>query len=288
MYPLGPSCFGSARHDGPGGALQAEFRFWSIRFAEIVSKGAGAGPDLCHVLQRIHLLTRNYMFLGHFGVAFGAKPQQPRVSLGTLFLAAQLADLVWPTLLLLGVERVNIVPHATAANALDFVHYPFSHSLLSELVGGLLLGLVYWLVNRNVKGALLVGLLVPSHWLLDLVVHHPDLPLYPGHSPLLGMGLWNHLAITQVVEFALLGVGLWLYVRRTQARNGVGRYGLLGLVAFLVLSHVSSIFSPPPTSVEFIGWGAQLMWLTVLLAYWVDRNREVIGETPLVSVPSIS
>ncbi|MBF9221862.1 hypothetical protein [Hymenobacter ruricola] len=228
------------------------------------------------------------MFLGHFGVAFGAKTQQPRVSLGTLFLAAQLADLVWPTLLLLGVERVNIVPHATAANALDFVHYPFTHSLLAELVGGLLLGLIYWVVRRNVPGAVLVGLLVPSHWLLDLVVHQPDLPLYPGHSPLLGLGLWNHLALTQVVEFALLGLGLGLYVRRTRARNGVGRYGLLGLVAFLVVSHLASIFSPPPTSVAFIGWGAQLMWLTVLLGYWVDRNREATAETRPASAPSIS
>ena len=228
------------------------------------------------------------MFLGHFGVALGAKTQQSRVSLGTLFLAAQLADLVWPTLLLLDVERVNIVPHATAANAFDFVHYPFTHSLLGELVGGLVLGLIYWLMRRNAQGALLVGLLVPSHWLLDLVVHQPDLPLYPGHSSLLGLGLWNHLAITQVVEFALLGLGLWLYVRRTRARNGAGRYGLLGLLAFLVLSHLASIFSPPPASATLIGWGGQLLWLPVLLAYWVDRNRELIGETHPVSVPSIS
>ncbi|MFC6221720.1 hypothetical protein ACFP2F_00585 [Hymenobacter artigasi] len=228
------------------------------------------------------------MFLGHFGVAFGAKTQPPSVSLGTLFLAAQLADLVWPTLLLLGVERVDIVSHATAANALEFVHYPFTHSLLTEVVGGLLLGLVYWLVRRNAQGALLVGLLVPSHWLLDLVVHQPDLPLFPGHSPLFGLGLWNHLAVTQVVEFALLGLGLWMYMRRTRARNGVGRYGLLGLVAFLVVSHLASIFSPPPASMDFIGWGGQLLWLPVLLAYWVDRNREASGETRPAFAPSIS
>jgi len=232
------------------------------------------------------------MFLGHFGVSFGAKTLQPRVSLGTLFLAAQLADLVWPTLLLLGVERVRIVPHATAANALDFVYYPFTHSLAGELVAGLLLGLVYWLVRRNGRGAMLVGLLVPSHWLLDLVVHTPDLPLFPGHSPLFGFGLWNQLALTQVVEFALLGAGLWQYVRHTRARNGVGRYGLLGLVAFLVLVHVGSLFSPPPASVEALGWSGQLFWVIVLLAYWVDRNREASGqprgETPLASAPSIS
>ena len=232
------------------------------------------------------------MFLGHFGVGFGAKTLQPRVSLGTLFLAAQLADLVWPTLLLLGVERVSIVPHATATNAFSFIYYPFTHSLVGELVAGLLLGLAYWLLRRNGRTAVLVGLLVPSHWLLDVVVHIPDLPLYPGTSPLLGLGLWNHVALTQVVEFTLLGAGLWLYTWHTKARNKAGSYGLVGLVAFLVLVHVGSLLSPPPASVGALGWSGQLFWLIILLAYWVDRNREVSGqasgETRPASVPSIS
>ncbi|MFD1870805.1 hypothetical protein [Hymenobacter bucti] len=232
------------------------------------------------------------MFFGHFGVGFGAKTLRPRVSLGTLFLAAQLADLVWPTLLLLGIERVRIVPHFTATNAFDFEYYPFTHSLVGELVAGLLLGLAYWLLRRNRRDALLVGLLVPSHWLLDLVVHTPDLPLYPGPSPLFGFGLWNQFALTQVIEFALLSAGLWLYVRRTRARNGAGRYGLLGLVAFLVLIHVGGLFSPPPTSVAALGWSGQLFWVTVLLAYWVDRNREVSGlsgsDTLRAPAPAVS
>lgn len=230
------------------------------------------------------------MFLGHFGAGFGAKTLQPRVSLGTFFLAAQLADLLWPTLLL-GIERVDIVPQATATNAFRFVYYPFTHSLVGELVAGLVLGLLYWVVKRNAKGALLVGLLVPSHWLLDVVVHTPDLPLYPGPSPLFGFGLWNQVALTQVLEFALLGAGLWLYGRETTARNGKGRYGLLGLVAFLVLIHVGSLLSPPPASVEALGWSGQLFWVIVLLAYWVDRNREGRSlpgsETLETAVPSL-
>lgn len=214
------------------------------------------------------------MFLGHFGVGFGAKTLQLRVSLGTLFLAAQLADLVWPTLLLLGIERVRIAPHFTAVNGFDFVYFPFTHSLVGELVAGLLLGLLYWVVRRNGLGAVLVGLLVPSHWLLDLVVHVPDLPLYPGASPLVGFGLWNHLVPTLVVEFGLFGAGLWLYWRRTTARNRVGRYGLPVLVVFLAVAYLSSVFGPPPASVRALAWSAQLFWLTILLAYWVDHNRE--------------
>lgn len=116
----------------------------------------------------------------------------------------------------------------------------------------------------------------------------PDLPLYPGPSPLLGLGLWNHLALTQVIEFVLLGVGLWGYGCRTTARKKVGRYGLLGLVAFLVLVHVGSLLSPPPASVGALGWSGQLFWLTILLAYWVGRHRVPSGETRLASAPSIS
>ena len=220
------------------------------------------------------------MFLGHFGVGFAAKTTQTRVSLGTLFLATQLADLLWPTLLLLGIEKVNIVPGLMAASPFDFIHYPFSHSLLMQVLGGALLGLAYGLVRRNWRGALLVGLLVPSHWLLDLPMHRPDLPLYPGASPLLGLGLWNHPVATLVVEFGLLGAGLWLYVRHTRARNRSGRFGLWGLVALLVLSYLGAAFGPPPASVTALAWSCQVLWLPVLLAYWVDYNRE-----PLVAVP---
>jgi hypothetical protein len=191
-----------------------------------------------------------------------------------------------------GNGKVQVLPKWLFGLMGDFVYYPFTHSLVGELVASLLLGLAYWLLRRNVQSALLVGLLVSSHWLLDLVVHTPDLPLYPGPSPMFGFGLWNQVALTQVVEFALLGVGLWLYVRRTTARNGVGRYGLLGLVAFLVLIHVGGLFSPPPASVEALGWSGQLFWVIVLLAYWVDRNREMSGhpggETLRPSVPAIS
>ena len=170
------------------------------------------------------------MFLGHFGLSFGAKTAQPRVSLGTLFLAAQFADLLWPNLLLLGIEKVRVVPGLMTVSAFDFVHYPFSHSLAMDVFWGLLLGLGYWLLRRNTGGALLVGLLVPSHWLLDLLVHRPDLPLFPGASPLFGLGLWNSMVATQLAEALFFFGGLYLYLRRTVARNRRGRYGIWGLV----------------------------------------------------------
>lgn len=216
------------------------------------------------------------MFLGHFGVGMAAKPLQPRVSLGTLFLAAQLADLLWPTLLLLGVERVAIVPGLLAGSPFDFIYYPFSHSLLAQLLLGLALGSAYGLLRGNWRGALLVGLLVPSHWLLDLVVHRPDLPFYPGPSAKVGLGLWYSLPGTLVVELGLLAVGLWVYVRTTRPRNRRGRYVLWGLIIFLVGSYLGTELGPAPTSVKAMAWGGQLLWLSVALAYWADANRESV------------
>ncbi len=234
------------------------------------------------------------MFLGHFGAAFGAKTAAPRVSLGTMFLAAQFADLLWPTLLLLGIERVKIVPGLMVLSPMDFEYYPFSHSLLLGVVWGVVLGGGYWLVRRQAVGAVAVGLTVVSHWLLDLPMHRPDLPLFPGASPLLGLGLWNHPVATYLLEFGLLGAGLLLYLRATVATSRVGSWGLAGLVGFLVLSYVSSALSPPPASPTAIAWFCQLMWLPVAWAYWVDRHRAPrraavrAAETRQESAPSIS
>ena len=213
------------------------------------------------------------MFIGHFGVGFGAKASASKVSLGTLFLAAQFVDLLWPTLLLLGIERVEIKPGITQFTPLHFVSYPISHSLLMVCVWGLLFGLIYGVVQKNKQGALVLGLGVVSHWILDLIVHRPDLPLYPGESPLLGLGLWNSLVGTFVVEGVIFIVGLVLYLRVTRPRNRAGLYGFWALVGFLVLVHLGNVFGPPPPNITAIAWGGQLQWLLVIWAYWIDRNR---------------
>ncbi len=120
------------------------------------------------------------MFIGHFALGFAAKKAAPAVSLGTLFLAAQFIDLLWPTLLLLGIERVEIDPGNTVVTPLNFVHYPVSHSLVAVALWACVLAALYMLIRRSVRGALVIGLLVVSHWILDLVTHRPDLPILPG------------------------------------------------------------------------------------------------------------
>ena len=214
------------------------------------------------------------MFAGHFGVGFAAKRFAPGVGLGVLFLAAQFIDLLWPTFLLLGWERVAIAPGVTAVTPLDFQHYPYSHSLLASVGWGALLGGAYFALKRERRGALVVAALVVSHWLLDALMHRPDLPLAPFGEARVGLGLWNSLPATLLVEMPIFIGGCWLYARATRARDAVGRWAFAGLVAFLLLIQAMNLAGDPPPSVAAIAWAGHAQWLIVLWAFWVDRHRE--------------
>lgn len=214
------------------------------------------------------------MFLGHYAVALAAKRTAPRTSLGTLFFAAQLADMAWPVFLLAGWERVRIAPNPDPFLNLAFDAYPISHSLLTLAAGGVLLASLYGMVTGYARGAVVVALAAASHWLLDFATHRPDMPLYPG-GPVVGLGLWNSVAGTIAVEGSMFLVALWLYARGTRARDRVGRYGFWGLMALLVLSYVSSLLAGPPPSVRGIAIGGVVFgWLFVLWAGWADGHRE--------------
>jgi hypothetical protein len=214
------------------------------------------------------------MFIGHFGVGFGAKAYARRVSLGTLFLAAQFIDLLWPTLLLLGLEQVEIRPGHTRVTPLAFTHYPLSHSLAMVGVWAVLFGAVHYALKRSRRAAIVLALCVISHWALDLLVHSPDLPLYPGRSPHVGLGMWSSLAATLLFEGIIFTVGIALYLKETTAKNRNGVWGFWLLVGLLVVIYVANVLGPPPPSVTAIAWTGQSQWLLVALAYWVDRNRE--------------
>jgi hypothetical protein len=213
------------------------------------------------------------MFLGHFGIGFGAKAAAPKVSLGTLFLAAQFIDLLWPTLLMLGIERVEILSGGSQHPPLDFIYYPFSHSLLAVMIWAVLFAAAYYAIRRNRIGAMVLGLAVISHWLLDLIVHYPDLPLYPGDSPLLGFAVWSSPIFEMALEFSIFALGLWLYLRTTKAIDATGKWALWSLVAFLVAIHLGNSFGPPPPSVTALALVGQAQWLLVAWGYWVDRHR---------------
>ena len=216
------------------------------------------------------------MFIGHFAAGLAAKSLAPRVSLGTLFLAAQFIDLLWPTFLLMGLEQVRIEPGATAVTPLVFEHYPFSHSLLAVLGWAVLLGALHFLLVRERRSALVLAALVLSHWLLDLVVHRPDLPLLPWDSPQLGLRLWSSLMLTLMLEVPLFLIGVWLYSRSTRALDRTGRWALVALVLFLGAVYAGNVLGEPPPSVAAIAWIGQLQWLLVLWGYWVDRHRRTV------------
>jgi len=213
------------------------------------------------------------MFIGHFAMGMGAKPLAPKTSLGTLFLATQFIDLLWPIFLLLGLESVAIEEGNTVVTPLDFTSYPISHSLLMVLAWGLLFSIIYNQLQKYTKGALVLGLLVISHWFLDLIVHRPDLPLFPGDSPMVGLGLWNSLIGTALVEGLLFVAGIFIYLTSTKAKNKKGIIGFWALIAFLTLINISNLAGPPPPDVNMIAWAGMLQWLLVIWAYWIDHNR---------------
>ncbi|MDZ7652049.1 MAG: hypothetical protein U5L03_05545 [Burkholderiaceae bacterium] len=214
------------------------------------------------------------MFIGHFGLGFAAKAVAPRASLGTLFLAAQWLDLVWPTLLLLGVERVIIDPSLPGLTPLAFVHYPYTHSLVAVLGWALLLGGAYFAATRYLRGAVVVGALVTSHWLLDAIVHRADLPLAFDGATRIGLGLWQSApAAAIVLEVLVFVVGVALFWRAFAAQASRGaRWGVVALVAFLALIHLGNLFGPPPPSVQAIAWVGQAQWLLVLAGYALDHR----------------
>ena len=216
------------------------------------------------------------MFIGHFGLSFAAKKAAPKVSLATLFIATQFVDILWPFLLVLNIEKVAVVPGYTKTNAFEFLYFPYTHSLLMGVVWGAVVGGIYWLFKRDNRGAFIIALCVLSHWFFDLIVHTADLPLTPFNDYKVGLGLWNHVAITLVLEFVIFLAGTYSYTTFTKAKNKMGKWMLWTLVILLAIVQLANTFGPTPSDsvmklfVSFITF----MAIIIALAFWVDKNRE--------------
>jgi len=215
------------------------------------------------------------MFIGHFALGYAAKRWVPEQSLAVLFAAALFADLLWPVLVALGVEHVRIAPGITASTPLEFISYPYSHSLLTLAIFGALFG---WLFTRApiasaAQGAVLMAL-VMSHWVLDVITHIPDMPLYPG-GPKFGLGLWNSVPGTLVTETLMFAAGVWVYWRATRPRDAIGTWAFAGVTAFLFLGFIVNANGTPPPSVMAL-WimALSLGALTLWLAWFADRHRQ--------------
>jgi len=222
------------------------------------------------------------VFVGHYGVSFAAKSVEKTIPLWVLFLAVQLLDVFWSILVLLGVEKVRIVPGITASNPLDLYYMPYTHSLVAALLWSLGAYVAYCLIRpfgASPRAALLVAVAVLSHWALDLVVHRPDLPIYDDTLKV-GLGLWNYRAPACLLEIAVLFGGMFLYLRSTAATTGLGRstapgrYGLpvFGVVMLIVQAVV--LFGAPPPS----GRAAAVLALACYLLFaatagWLEHRR---------------
>jgi len=194
------------------------------------------------------------MFVGHYGVAFAVKGREQSIPLWFLFIAVQLLDVFWAPLVMLGVERLRIVPGITASNPLDLYFMPYTHSLVAGILWSAGSFAAYkFLASTGParKGAGLVALAVFSHWVLDFLVHRPDLALYDNTAKV-GLGLWNLPVVALSLEAVLLFGGMWFFLARVPVRRApVVVFGVVMLAIQLVV-----FFGPPPPSAIAAAWTA--------------------------------
>ena len=211
------------------------------------------------------------MFTGHLALAFAAKSKVPAAPLGWLVAAVTTLDLLWPLFLLAGLEEVRISPGATAFTPLVFESYPWSHSLLMAAVWGVVLaGLARWRGYSAEVGYWLAALVV-SHWVLDWVTHAPDMPLWPGASPRFGLGLWNSIPGTLVIEGLMWIGGIARYLRGRRAVRWIGPVALGSFVLITTVMWAGGPLSPPPPDARSLAWFALIGWIVIPWAALADR-----------------
>jgi hypothetical protein len=210
------------------------------------------------------------MFIGHYGVSFAAKRFTPRTSLGTLFLAVQLLDVLFATFVLAGVEKLRIVPGFTQYNAYDLYYMPYSHSLVGALGWSIVAGLLALALGGQ-RAALWIVAAVFSHFMLDVPMHTPDMPIFGDNSPKIGLGLWQHRDIALAVELVTLGIGLWIWRQAPTLKPWAGGR-TIAFVGLLFVLAVATPFLPPPRDGTQFAWQALSGYFALAaLAGWLDR-----------------
>jgi hypothetical protein len=209
------------------------------------------------------------MFIGHWAPALAIAARRPVPTIGVLFIAAQLVDWLFFALVLLGVEHMRFTPGISAMNPLDLYHMPYTHSLLGSALFAAVFGGLVWAATRDRGAALAAGAVVLSHWLLDLLVHVPDLTLL-GSPPKLGFALWNYPYLEMPLELGITFGAMWLYARNRQPAAA----RVWTLAAVLLLLQAVNWFGPVETEVTtgtsllaFFAYG-----LATLAAWWMGKS----------------
>ncbi len=221
------------------------------------------------------------MFIGHYGIALAAKRVDKNISLGLLFFATQFADILFFLLVLLGIEKMSFVPGITKVSPLDFTYYPYSHGLAASLFWAGLFFAVLKMTpskpdsNKNTI-ALAMGATVFSHFILDVLVHRTDLPLLGGDSYKIGLGLWNYVFASSLIELLIFLSGLWMYLKSTKGATFVGKYGMIIFSSFVAIMWLASLVTPTPSDFNIRGFaifGLIFQLLVVGVILWLDRKR---------------
>jgi hypothetical protein len=213
------------------------------------------------------------MVIGHYAVGFAAKKFAPKASLAVLIGSAILLDILWIAFLVLGWEQVQVLTDKTVFIPFEFENYPYSHSLLATIVWATLFSLFYKKITGYSAGAVLIWIGVLSHWILDIIVHKPDLPLYPGGHSFVGLFLWKYQSVSLIVEGALFILGLWIYIRQTLPLDKVGNYGFWIFILILAGLYIGKLTSLPlENNTALIIFGL-VTWLSVPWAWWIERHR---------------
>lgn len=213
------------------------------------------------------------MFVGHTAVALAAKSRVPDISLGVWVAAAFALDLLWPVFLLLGIEKVSIVPGALPFTPLVFDSYPWSHSLVMACLWGGSVGVIAIWRGRSRTVAALLFAVVVSHWVLDFATHAPDMPLWPGASQRVGLGLWRSIPATLLIEGLMFTGGVVLYLRRMQAIDLTAHIAFWSFILISAATWACGPWAPPPPDAQTLAWFAVGAWLLVAWAAWADRHR---------------
>ncbi len=212
------------------------------------------------------------MFIGHYGVAFAAKAAAPRVPLGVYFIAVQLLDVLFSIFVFTGIERMRIVPGFTQYNPYVLYFMPYTHSLVAALGWSVVSGTAWYLARRSTREAFVVAGTVFSHFVLDVPVHTPDMPLLGNNSYKLGLGLWNHWQWALALELVTLigGWGLWIYWRGRADRP---RPKEILFLAVLVLLTFATPFMPVPSSPAAFSVQSIISYLLLAAVAQATDNR---------------
>ena len=216
------------------------------------------------------------MFVGHYAASLALKKVDRKASLGLLFLGVQFVDILFFPLVLMGIERVNIIENFTQSTHFELEYMPYTHSLLASFLCAGFIYVVFRIIPPRSKTiALVMAIAVLSHWFFDLIVHTPDLPIWSDASMKLGFGLWNNAVATYVIESAFIVAGLWLYLRSTTASSSIGKYGMGFFVMILLLINAINIFGPPfgDSKVSLAISALAMYFLFAGAAHWLDGKR---------------